>query len=202
MTTKMQNGKIKRTVFGSFFVKQKYKGSMKFMVTTLQEVVALDNGGTTANHHGSNIESLVENLFKSKHYECEKYSTYIKNPTAYSTNILLKNVPFFSIYEHRGKTEFLVKSASRENDIRIECKWQQSAGSVDEKLPYLYLNCVESFPEKEIIIIIDGGGFKEGAIRWLRDAVENRKYMDENDDKIIRVFNIAEFITWFNRNIK
>jgi hypothetical protein len=30
----------------------------------------------------------------------------------------------------------------------IECKWQQVSGSVDEKLPYLYLNCIEAMPEK------------------------------------------------------
>jgi hypothetical protein len=42
--------------------------------------------------------------------------------------------------------------------VRIECKWQQSAGSVDEKLPYLYLNAIESMPEDHVIIVYGGGG--------------------------------------------
>ncbi len=70
------------------------------------------------------------------------------------------NVPFTTIYQHGGNTEFRLISERYNMDIRIECKWQQVAGSVDEKLPYLYLNCIEAMPEKHIIIIIDGDGWK------------------------------------------
>jgi len=51
-------------------------------------------------------------------------------------------------------TEFLLKSKEYNFNVRIECKWQQVSGSVDGKLPYLYLNSIEAMPESNIIIII------------------------------------------------
>jgi hypothetical protein len=113
--------------------------------------------------------------------------------------LLLKNVPFETIYKHKGNTEFLLLSKKHKLKIRIECKWQQSAGSVDEKLPYLYLNSIEAMPEKDIMILIDGDGFKQGAKEWLRAAVRDKKYStSENDDKNIMVFSLSQFFTWAN----
>ena len=59
--------------------------------------------------------------------------------------------------------------------IRIECKYQQSAGSVDEKLPYLFMNFTQSIPEEEAIIVIEGNGFKVGAKEWLRKKCAGTK---------------------------
>ena len=40
--------------------------------------------------------------------------------------------------------EALLRKLERQNGlIRIEAKWQQSPGSVDEKLPYLFQNALE-----------------------------------------------------------
>ncbi|MCC6690502.1 MAG: 4-diphosphocytidyl-2C-methyl-D-erythritol kinase, partial [Bacteroidia bacterium] len=118
----------------------------------------------------------------------------------YGEELLLENVPFVTVYEHKGNTEFLLISKKYNLRIRIECKWQQSAGSVDEKLPYLYLNTIEAMPEKSIMILIDGGGWKTGAIKWLKDAVKQNKYtIKANKDKQILVFNLADFFTWANK---
>lgn len=106
---------------------------------------------------------------------------------------------FITVYGHSGNTEFLLKSKKYNLEIRIECKWQQSSGSVDEKLPYLYLNCIEAMPEKDIIILIDGDGFKEGAIRWLRNAVKKKLYTSSlNVEKNILVMDLKGFLTWAN----
>lgn len=84
--------------------------------------------------------------------------------------------------------------------IRIECKWQQSPGSVDEKLPYLYLNAVEKYPEQDIIILLDGGGYKAGAKAWLENAIKTNWCNKKN--KNIRLMALTEFITYFNNNLK
>ena len=102
-------------------------------------------------------------------------------------------MPFTSIYKHNARTEFLVISKKNNFRIRIECKWQQSSGSVDEKLPYLFLNAKDCMPEKDVMIIIDGKGWKEGAIPWLKEAVKNI------EEKNIMVFSLTEFITWGNK---
>nr|ARR28440.1 hypothetical protein [Caulerpa okamurae] len=157
--------------------------------------------GNIANSSGNVLEQNVISTFKTKGFEVVKYSFWNKNQNKYGgvPKGLLKNVPFESIYGHKGYTEFLLKSKKYNLEIRIECKWQQSAGSVDEKLPYLYLNCVESMLEKDIIIIIDGGGYKEGALKWIKESVRTRKYQNSNM-KNIQIMNIVEFMTWANNN--
>lgn len=92
----------------------------------------------------------------------------------------------------------MLKSKKHKYETRIECKWQRSTGSIDEKFPYLYLNCIEAMPEKNIIIIIDGGGCKQGALNWLKNSIQEFKYQNDNS-KNIRVFSLMEFITWANK---
>ncbi|MBC8196914.1 MAG: 4-diphosphocytidyl-2C-methyl-D-erythritol kinase [Candidatus Marinimicrobia bacterium] len=155
--------------------------------------------GRKTNISGTQLEKAVQTVLIEKGFEIEMYSKWIKNIKNYGNEILLKNAPFKTIYQHKGRTEFLLLSKKYSLKIRIECKWQQSMGSVDEKLPYLYLNTIEAMPEKDIIILIDGDGFKPGAKDWLRDAVKRKKYTTiKNNDTNILVFSLAEFFTWAN----
>jgi len=126
-----------------------------------------------------------------------------KTPERYGDELLLTNVPYNTIYKHSGKTEFLLKSAKYNLEIRIECKLQQVSGSVDEKLPYLYLNSIEAMPEKHILIVIDGAGWKAGVIPWLKAAASSKKYMTPaNEDKKIEVLSLTEFMTWANKVLR
>jgi hypothetical protein len=155
--------------------------------------------GKSANITGNQLEIAVQTVLLNKGFEIEMYRKWEKNPEKYGKEILLKNVPFKTIYGHKGNTEFLLLSEKYNLRIRIECKWQQSAGSVDEKLPYLYLNTIEAMPEKDIMILIDGNGFKTGAKEWLRNAVKEKLYTtEENNDTTVMVFSLAEFFTWAN----
>jgi hypothetical protein len=155
--------------------------------------------GTKGNVTGNQLEVAVKTVFSGKGFQIVNYRVWEKDPEKYGKELLLENVPFTTIYEHKGNTEFLLLSEKYKFKIRIECKWQQVAGSVDEKLPYLYLNSIEAMPEKMIMILIEGAGWKAGALKWLKDAVKNKKYTTkENNDKTILVFNLAEFFTWAN----
>lgn len=168
------------------------------------------NQGRTANITGNTLEQTVVGTLNSKGFRLVGYNEYsrykdIKGMDAadqkYGRELLLRNVPYESIYGHAAKTEFLLTSARYNKLIRIECKWQQVSGSVDEKFPYLYLNCLEAMPEQEVIIIVDGGGAKLGGIGWLKNAAASRKYTSEsNRDKLIHVMNLREFIVWTNRS--
>ncbi len=152
-----------------------------------------------ANITGNQLEKAVQTVLSDKGFEIVMYREWKRHPEKYSKELLLKNVPFITIYGHNGNTEFLLLSEKYNLKIRIECKWQQSAGSVDEKLPYLYLNTIEAMPEKEIIILIDGNGFKAGAKKWLRNAVGKKLYTTEkNNDTTVMVFSLAEFFAWAN----
>lgn len=156
--------------------------------------------GTKSNITGNQLEVAVKTVLTGKGFELINYRIWEKNKEKYGEELLLENVPFTTIYEHKGNTEFLLISQKYDLRIRIECKWQQVAGSVDEKLPYLYLNTIEAMPENSIMILIDGEGWKAGAIKWLKEAVRQKKYTTEqNKDKNIMVFNLTEFFTWANK---
>ncbi|MDR1912773.1 MAG: hypothetical protein LBQ52_10585 [Helicobacteraceae bacterium] len=157
------------------------------------------NQGTKSNVSGSQLEEAVKTVLIAKGFELVGYSQWVKNPKNYSDELLLKNVPFKSIYGHIGKTEFLLISKRRDMKIRIECKWQQTSGSVDEKLPYLYLNVIEAMPEQTIMILIDGKGWRDGAIKWLENAAAKRKYVAEQNAKEIMIFKIVDFFAWANK---
>lgn len=165
--------------------------------------------GGYANRSGRTLEATIIGTLQSKGFKCvsyREYSNYVKKheqekaDQKYGTELLLKNVPFVTIYGHNGKTEFLLVSAKYNLRTRIECKWQQSSGSVDEKFPYVYLNCLEAMPEDHVIIVVDGGGAKREAVNWLKRAAEEKRYTgEENSKKVIQVFNLAEFLAWANR---
>jgi len=156
--------------------------------------------GTKSNISGNQLEVAVKIVLLGKGFELVKYRVWEKNQEKYGKELLLENVPFTTVYNHNGNTEFLLISEKFNLKIRIECKWQQVAGSVDEKLPYLYLNTIEAMPEDTIMILIDGNGWKTGAIKWLKGAVNQKKYTsEENKHKEILVFSLADFFTWANK---
>lgn len=158
----------------------------------------MDRGHKT-NITGNQLEVAVQTVLQNKGFEIEMFRKWQKNPDNYGDELLLKNVPYKTIYKHNGNTEFLLISKRNNLKIRIECKWQQVAGSVDEKLPYLYLNAIEAMQEKDIIILIDGNGWKKGAITWLKKAVSNNLYTTVlNHGKNIMVFTLTEFFSWAN----
>lgn len=159
--------------------------------------------GEAANRQGKVLEHTVVPTFQAAGFKVVQYSAWSKAPSSYGTELLLTHVPYTTIYGQRGYTEFLAQSARHGLNTRIECKWQQSSGSVDEKLPYLYLNCVEAMPEHDIIIIVGGGGMKPGAIPWLKAAVKQQKYLTESATrKNIQVFSLEEFLAWANRTLR
>lgn len=128
------------------------------------------SSGKKANLSGSNLESFVENILKKYNYlefssSDKRYFINCKDElggrwyvrqayigkSIYDTDRLCD----FLIFDEGGYKDFLV----------IECKWQSSPGSVDEKYPFLVYNIMKS--KIETIILLDGGGYKEGAKKWL-----------------------------------
>jgi len=159
--------------------------------------------GGHANKTGSVLENLVVGIISTHGFEVVPFKTYEKNPANHGDELLLRNVPYTTLYGTRGRTEFLLRSKKHDLNVRIECKWQQVAGSVDEKLPYLYLSSIEAIPEDEIILLIDGEGFRTGAKEWIREATRNRRYIPpDKPTKNIRVMSSTEFLTWANNIFK
>ena len=159
--------------------------------------------GGQAKKTGNVLEQLVISTLSTHGFPAIKYSDYLKTPDKYGKELLLGHVPYTTLYNGRGYTEFLLISQIFNLEIRIECKWQQTAGSVDEKLPHVYLSAVNAVPENNVIILIDGPGFRDGAISWLKNIAKERKYIPvDKQDKNILIMNMTEFLTWCNNKFK
>ena len=70
----------------------------------------------------------------------------------------------------------------------IEAKWQQSTGSVDQKLHYAVANIKSKYPCKTILII-DGGAFKPQVLEWIKHQV---------DGNFVGVYTLSEFLVNLN----
>ena len=166
--------------------------------------------GSNANKSGKILEGVVSNALIPRGFDIIPYREWIKLTQAQKEQrYLIKNAPYISIYkvaetEHvptpssqsLSRSEFIISDPQNNIFCRVECKWQAVSGSVDEKLPYVYLNAIERWEEKEIIILIDGKGWKKGALYWLKKAVETRKMRTKNDDRKIMVMDMVQFQTW------
>lgn len=145
------------------------------------------NQGTKANVSGAKLEHRVQSMVTSTLGLEAKYFSRTK----VRDNILLKAVPYTNIYgSDRCRSEFVICKNGRK--IRVECKAQHASGSVDEKLPYLYLNFTSSIKEEEAVIVVEGDGFKEGAKAWLKEKCKNTKVL---------VFSLDEFKSWVEKDM-
>ena len=130
----------------------------------------MTSGGKTAQQRGKIWEGIVRTALNGRGLIEVPHRMWVKNPEKYGPNLLLRNVPYTNIYGSRGMTEFRAISPAHGVDVRIEAKWQQAAGSVDEKFPYMFLNAKTAWCEEAdvVAIILQGEGFKPGAVEWLR----------------------------------
>ena len=90
-----------------------------------------------------------------------------------------------TIYKNKRIADFLVMNNELFPDgLVIECKWQQSSGSVDEKYPFLIFNIMKT--GVPTIVLLDGGGYKPSAKEWLENQVNPKR-------ALIGVWDMAGF---------
>lgn len=151
--------------------------------------------GARANKSGNILEGNVEailnghNYFQvGNHVSTEFLLTATLLPKRYAKQVYIGA----GIYQTALKVDFFVVGASTSpSGLIIECKWQESGGSVDEKFPYLNLNIKESYPAPTIVVI-GGEGMREGAINWLRQQVTYNR-------NLLAVYTLDRFIAWSNK---
>ena len=116
--------------------------------------------GGKANKSGKILEQQVTNALSLHGFQTIEYKTWVAlSMFDRRGRKLICNAPYTSIYAAVGKSagrdtrasrsEFIVSDDATDTFCRVECKWQAVSGSVDEKLPYVYLNAIESWDEDE-----------------------------------------------------
>lgn len=152
----------------------------------------LPTQGGRAVRTGNALERIVKNALDDNKYTfvpSKRFKAACCLPQSlYSSQITIGK----SIYNTNLISDFILFHPEKWPDrLIIECKWQQSAGSVDEKYPYNVLNIREIYP-CPAIILLDGEGYKTGAAEWLRRQVDGVK--------LLHVFSMVQFHTWVNND--
>ena len=151
--------------------------------------------GTKANYNGKSLEKQIQKMIQEQGYPVFWNN---KKPQQMPFKYLLREVPFTNIYGGKSKTEFVLHSKQRA--IRIEAKYQAAAGSVDEKLVYTLLNAIQCYPEKEIILLLEGQGFRKGAREWILKMLDSN-WLNYRNKKTIHCFTLKQFQNWFQKEI-
>lgn len=147
--------------------------------------------GTQPKNKGTPLEQLIVTSLHSRGYTAippRKFTParYLEQPI-YSSRFHIGP----SIYNTPQYCDFILYHPEKwESNLIIELKWQQSSGSVDEKYPYLVLNIQLKY-ECPTILLLDGGGYKPGAEKWIRAQA--------GKGNLLHVFNMTEFATWVNK---
>ncbi len=158
--------------------------------------MSLTQGGR-ANQAGRILEINVESILSGHGYF--QVGNHVSQDFLLTANLLKKRyakqvIIGSGIYQTSLKVDFYVVGLPRmPSGLIIECKWQESGGSVDEKFPYLNLNIQTSYPAPTIVVI-GGEGMRAGAIQWLRQQVEVNK-------NLLAVQTLDRFIAWTNQNL-
>lgn len=157
------------------------------------------NQGKKANRSGNVLEKTVEGALQGSGYiqVCQylpkkrrrEWLVFDTNPQRYARQVYIGP----GIYGTDIYVDFYAIGSAVIPELIIECKWQHSGGSVDEKLPYLNLNIQDCYPAPAIVLI-DGGGMKPGAIEWLTRQVNS-------NPNLLGVHTLSSFIVWANENL-
>ncbi|MBD2344985.1 PD-(D/E)XK nuclease superfamily protein [Anabaena subtropica] len=151
--------------------------------------------GARANQSGRILETNVEAILTAyEYFQIGNHVTreYLLNASLlkkrYAKQVYIGN----GVYQTSLKVDFYVVGLPvNPPELIIECKWQESGGSVDEKFPYLNLNIQEYYPAPTIVVI-GGEGMREGAIKWLRQQVNF-------NHNLLAVHTLDRFIAWANK---
>lgn len=136
--------------------------------------VARKTGGKSA---------LLENCVDSLHligFQVYQSSSSFGRAQVVPAKYIIRCFPHESLYGTPGKKEALIVAPDGvaffkpddEGNVRVilEAKWQESSGSVDEKLPYIW-EAARVSPVKNWVVVLDGRYWKTGrgkaAVGWL-----------------------------------
>lgn len=143
--------------------------------------------GARANRRGRTLENAVNDLLAEEYVQVTTVRFFalrgLRQP------IFAKQCPMGrDIYNRHRRVDFILYHPQRwPSCLVIQCKWQASSGSIDEKHPFEVLSIQLS--EFDTVIVLDGGGYGKGAEAWLKEQA--------GKNKLLHVLSLGE-ISKFN----
>lgn len=155
---------------------------------SLSSATTPPSSGRKAQKTGNRLENFVEEILREKGYvEFWNHKAHaFANRKAIGGKQYLKQLPIGpSIYGTPRKCDFLaINREIFDDDLIIECRWQQTSGSVDEKYPKLLFDILKTgIPT---VVLLDGEGYRPAAKKWLEEQAHPKS-------ALIGVWTMAEF---------
>ena len=146
--------------------------------------------GTRANRSGFRLESWVEDHLAECGYNEVSAKAFMEQTAGDEPCFAKQCVIGKSIYGTKRKVDFVLSHPELwPAGLVIQCKWQASSGSVDEKYPY-EVACINHLL-LPTIIVLDGGGYKPGAKAWLLGPA--------GFGHLLHVFDMGQFARFCSR---
>ncbi len=145
----------------------------------------------SANRTGSRLEQFVEGLLDDAGYEAIWPSALFFAMRELEQPICARQCEVGrDIYGKNRRVDFLLYHPRKwPTSLVIQCKWQASSGSVEEKYPFEALSIQQG--EYPAVILLDGGGYSKGAEQWLKSQAGR--------GQLRHVFNQGEFQRFVSR---
>ena len=138
--------------------------------------------GGRANRRGRILENAIHMLLEEEYQEVSSQRFFA---------LVELEQPIFAkqfsigrdIYNKKRRVDFILYHPERWSEcLVIQCKWQASSGSVEEKYPFEVLSIQKG--EYDTIIVLDGNGYTKGAEAWLKNQAAH--------GRLLHVFNLSE----------
>lgn len=152
--------------------------------------------GRNANFSGKTLEKSIEEILVAKGAYPINYSSWVNDKVTvpgWAKSVLYKQVNYTKPWGSNGYSDFVLETKNR--SIRIDARYQGVSGSVDEKANFLFDTAERCYPEKEVIIVLDGPGVNPKIRTWLIDRATSVKH------KSISIMTKAEFRNWVSTNL-
>ncbi len=131
--------------------------------------------GSRANTRGKTLENAIFDLL-SEEYEAVSSLRFFALRDLKQPIFAEQCTIGHDIYGKQRRIDFILYHPQRwPSCLVIQCKWQSSVGSVDEKYPFELLSIqLNEFPT---IIVLDGGGYGKGAEMWVKGQAGKNKLL-------------------------
>lgn len=153
-------------------------------------------GHQNANSSGNILERVVLAL-QSWGFQALSWSDWNASGRN-GTRIILRRVPLITPYGTEGHTEFGLVLVAGQITYRIESKYQNVAGSVDEKFPYM-VEMLLICPEPKIILLYGGAHLEHSPRGQAAIGFVKRKFqaaVNSGEKQFAGVFSQSEFTSW------
>jgi len=152
-------------------------------------------GKKKASFGGQTLESVIGALKLVGFVECSAKELNDPRTLIPNSRLLARNVPYTTVFGTKGRREYFLSSPEWSGEL--ECKFQNSGGSVDEKMVYVTETLKRTSLDK--LALVYGGVYwtketrGQAIITWLKNEA---KALQHTHHKELLVMTLDDFINW------